>query len=183
MGGVCRRCSARRQSCSILATLWLLPGGRRDCSPTKTCAGRWARLESSRRGSFVGAAQLGGCWKASDGRVRAVDELLEGLRSIVVYKNPLRALRSDEEFLELAAKRSIVSGSRRKALSQGCDAESVSVLHIGNYYAPHRGGIETQLRDLVSWQSSRMSVQVIVANVVAKARPTTETEVLDGARI
>lgn len=58
-----------------------------------------------------------------------------------------------------------------------------SVLHIGNYYRPHQGGVETQLRDLVSWQSSLMSVEVVVANVVANARPATETEVLDGARI
>jgi glycosyltransferase involved in cell wall biosynthesis len=63
---------------------------------------------------------------------------------------------------------------------KGCPA---SILHIGNYYAPHRGGVETQLRDLVLWQSSRMSVQVVVANVVAKARAKTETEILDGARI
>lgn len=58
-----------------------------------------------------------------------------------------------------------------------------SVLHIANYYAPHRGGLETQVRDLVSWQSSRMSVDVVVANVVSKARPVTVTEVVDGARI
>jgi glycosyltransferase involved in cell wall biosynthesis len=59
----------------------------------------------------------------------------------------------------------------------------LSVLHIGNYYAPHKGGVESHLRDLVSWQSSRMSVQVVVANIVAKAQPKTETEILDGARI
>lgn len=58
-----------------------------------------------------------------------------------------------------------------------------SVLHISNYYAPHRGGIETQLRELVCWQSSRVPVEVVVANVVAKARPVTVTETLDGAQI
>lgn len=67
-----------------------------------------------------------------------------------------------------------------KSASQGLP---VSVLHIANYYAPHRGGLETQVRDLVSWQSSRMSVDVVVANVVTKARPVTITEVMDGARI
>lgn len=68
-------------------------------------------------------------------------------------------------------------------MSWVCDAESLSVLHIANYYAPHRGGLETQVRDLVSWQSSRMSVEVVVANVVAKAKPVTLTEAMDGARI
>ena len=58
-----------------------------------------------------------------------------------------------------------------------------SVLHIANYYAPHRGGLETQVRDLVTWQSSRMSVEVVVANVVAGARARTVMEVMDGARI
>jgi glycosyltransferase involved in cell wall biosynthesis len=68
-------------------------------------------------------------------------------------------------------------------LAHGNGSRALSVIHIGNYYAPHTGGIETHLRDLVSWQSSRVPVQVVVANVVAKARLTTETEILDGAQI
>ena len=56
---------------------------------------------------------------------------------------------------------------------------ALSILHIGKFYLPHRGGVETHLHHLVSHQSSRMSVEVVVAN----ERPVTETEVLDGARI
>jgi len=68
-------------------------------------------------------------------------------------------------------------------LAHGHGSRALSVLHVCSYYAPHKGGIESQLRDIVSWQSSRMSVQVMAANVVAKARARTETEALDGARI
>jgi glycosyltransferase involved in cell wall biosynthesis len=53
------------------------------------------------------------------------------------------------------------------------------LLHIGKYYPPHSGGMETVLRDLVSHQSTILPVEVVVAN----DRPTTETEVLNGARI
>jgi glycosyltransferase involved in cell wall biosynthesis len=41
---------------------------------------------------------------------------------------------------------------------------STSVLHIGKYYWPHMGGIESHLRDLVRMQAARLEVQVIVAN-------------------
>ena len=65
------------------------------------------------------------------------------------------------------------------ALVPGNDVRLQSVLHIGKFYLPHRGGVETHLHHLVSHQSSRMSVEVVVAN----ERPVTEIEVLDGARI
>lgn len=55
----------------------------------------------------------------------------------------------------------------------------LSVLHVGKYYPPHTGGIETHLKYLVSHQSSRMAVEVVVANDGI----TTQDEVLDGARI
>ena len=55
----------------------------------------------------------------------------------------------------------------------------LSVLHIGKYYPPHVGGMETHLRQLVCHQTSRMSVAAVVAN----DEPVTRTEVLDGARI
>lgn len=54
-----------------------------------------------------------------------------------------------------------------------------SVLHIGKYYPPHTGGIETHLKYLVSHQSTIMPVEVVVANDGLTRR----TEVLDGARI
>ncbi len=53
------------------------------------------------------------------------------------------------------------------------------VLHIGKFYRPHTGGMETYLANLVSHQSSHMSVEVVVAN----DHPVTQIEMLDGARI
>ena len=53
------------------------------------------------------------------------------------------------------------------------------ILHIGKYYPPHVGGMETHLQYLVSHQSSLLSVEVVVAN----DRSVTQTEVVDGARI
>jgi len=54
-----------------------------------------------------------------------------------------------------------------------------SVLHIGKYYPPHMGGIETHLKGLVSCQSEGMSVKVVVAN----DQSVTRTEMLDGASV
>lgn len=54
-----------------------------------------------------------------------------------------------------------------------------SILHIGKYYSPHVGGIETHLRYLVSHQSLLLPVEVVVAN----DRPATETGMADGAEI
>lgn len=54
-----------------------------------------------------------------------------------------------------------------------------SVLHIGKYYPPHVGGMETHVRDLVSHQSAQMRVEVVVAG----DGPFTKTEALDGARV
>lgn len=65
------------------------------------------------------------------------------------------------------------------ALVPGTEPRSLSVLHIGKFYPPHRGGVESYLHQLVSRQSSRMSVEVVVAN----DRAVTETEMLDGAKI
>ncbi|MGB2667137.1 MAG: hypothetical protein WAK48_24265, partial [Candidatus Acidiferrum sp.] len=61
----------------------------------------------------------------------------------------------------------------------GNQPRKLSVLHIGKFYPPHRGGVETHLHHLVSYQTSRMSVEVVVAN----DRAATETEMIDGAKI
>ena len=53
------------------------------------------------------------------------------------------------------------------------------ILHIGKFYRPHTGGMETYLANLVSHQSSHVPVKVVVAN----DHPVTQTEMLDGARI
>jgi glycosyltransferase involved in cell wall biosynthesis len=65
------------------------------------------------------------------------------------------------------------------ALVTGNQPRQLSVLHIGKFYPPHRGGVETHLHHLVSYQTSRMSVEVVVAN----DRAATEIEVIDGAKI
>jgi glycosyltransferase involved in cell wall biosynthesis len=59
------------------------------------------------------------------------------------------------------------------------EAYPASVLHIGKFYPPHTGGMETHLRSLVSHQSAHMSVEVVVAS----DRGVTQSEILDGARI
>jgi glycosyltransferase involved in cell wall biosynthesis len=64
-------------------------------------------------------------------------------------------------------------------LISGQATHPLSVLHVGKYYAPHVGGMETHLKQLVCHQTSRMSVEAVVAN----DGPVTRTEVLDGARI
>ncbi|MGC1604290.1 MAG: glycosyltransferase [Candidatus Acidiferrum sp.] len=66
-----------------------------------------------------------------------------------------------------------------QTLSCAGGASPASVLHIGKYYPPHAGGMETHLRNLVSHQSARMSVEVVVAS----DRGMTQSEILDGARI
>jgi glycosyltransferase involved in cell wall biosynthesis len=70
------------------------------------------------------------------------------------------------------------TGTRESNSSHGRAVPS-RLLHIGKYYPPHAGGMETVLRDLVSHQSSILPVEVVVAN----DRPSTETEMLNGARI
>jgi glycosyltransferase involved in cell wall biosynthesis len=65
------------------------------------------------------------------------------------------------------------------ALFRGQLAGPARILHVGKYYPPHVGGMETHLQYLVSHQSSLLSVEVVVAN----DRFVTQTEVVDGARI
>jgi glycosyltransferase involved in cell wall biosynthesis len=64
-------------------------------------------------------------------------------------------------------------------LIRGTASGSDSILHIGKYYPPHVGGMETHLRFLVSHQSSQRAVGVVVSN----DQPVTQREVLDGASI
>jgi glycosyltransferase involved in cell wall biosynthesis len=40
----------------------------------------------------------------------------------------------------------------------------ISILHVGKYYPPHNGGMETHLRDLAVQQAEAADVSVIVAN-------------------
>jgi rhamnosyl/mannosyltransferase len=54
-----------------------------------------------------------------------------------------------------------------------------SILHIGKYYFPHRGGIETHLRGLASRQVTTNPVRAIVANSSAHDEET----VIDGVDV
>jgi glycosyltransferase involved in cell wall biosynthesis len=67
----------------------------------------------------------------------------------------------------------------QNALFRGQARGPTGILHIGKYYPPHVGGMETHLQYLVSHQSSLLSVEVVVAN----DRFVTQTEVVDGAII
>lgn len=53
------------------------------------------------------------------------------------------------------------------------------VLHVGKFYPPHMGGMETHLRDLATWQSRSMQVDVLVSNDSWR----TEQDVVGGVRI
>ena len=57
--------------------------------------------------------------------------------------------------------------------------QPTSILHIGKFYPPHPGGMETHLRSLVTYQSRQAQVEVLVSNTCRQ----TESETLDGARI
>ena len=55
----------------------------------------------------------------------------------------------------------------------------LSVLHVGKFYPPHSGGMETHLRDLAVRQSKAAEVKVIVAN----SAPRRESAILEGVRV
>ncbi len=57
--------------------------------------------------------------------------------------------------------------------------QPTSILHVGKFYPPHPGGMETHLRSLVGYQSEHARVEVLVSNSCAR----TVVESLDGARI
>ena len=54
-----------------------------------------------------------------------------------------------------------------------------TVLHLGKYYPPHMGGMETYLQQLIRGQSATIDVAAVVAN----DERHTKIEALDGARI
>lgn len=54
-----------------------------------------------------------------------------------------------------------------------------SILHIGKFYPPHSGGMETHVRDLALRQSKSAQVSVIVANSTAHD----ETSCIDGVHV
>jgi rhamnosyl/mannosyltransferase len=54
-----------------------------------------------------------------------------------------------------------------------------SILHIGKFYPPHNGGIETHVRDLAVRQTQIAPVRVIVANDSARS----EMSEIDGVRV
>lgn len=58
-------------------------------------------------------------------------------------------------------------------------AEKARVLHVGKYYPPHMGGMETHLQALVRGICDHYSTEVLVANDSARR----QAEHLDGAKI
>ena len=54
-----------------------------------------------------------------------------------------------------------------------------SILHVGKFYPPHPGGMETHLQNLVSYESQRLQVEVLVSNSAKE----TVSEYRDGGRI
>jgi glycosyltransferase involved in cell wall biosynthesis len=53
------------------------------------------------------------------------------------------------------------------------------ILHVGKYYAPHQGGIESHVKSLAKRQGSHADVSVLVAN----DHPYTVTERVDGVQL
>jgi len=49
-------------------------------------------------------------------------------------------------------------------MTDGLKSKRYSVLHLGKFYPPHNGGMETQLRDLAVQQAKAAQVNVIVAS-------------------
>jgi rhamnosyl/mannosyltransferase len=49
-------------------------------------------------------------------------------------------------------------------MTEGLKSKRYSVLHLGKFYPPHNGGMETQLRDLAVLQTGAARVNVIVAS-------------------
>ncbi len=54
--------------------------------------------------------------------------------------------------------------------------KSLSILHIGKFYPPHNGGMETHLRDLAVRQARTAQVKVIVSNSASRQ----ESSVVEG---
>lgn len=57
--------------------------------------------------------------------------------------------------------------------------KDVSVLHVGKFYPPHSGGMETHVRDLAVRQARLASVSVIAANSFARS----EASEMDGVHV
>ena len=62
---------------------------------------------------------------------------------------------------------------------RGRSEDNRSILHLGKFYPPHSGGIETHVRDLATRQARSADVSVIVANKSARR----ETAAMDGVRV
>ena len=57
--------------------------------------------------------------------------------------------------------------------------KALSVLHVGKFYPPHNGGIETHLRDLAARQAKEVQVKVIVASSGLRQ----ETSLMEGVSV
>jgi glycosyltransferase involved in cell wall biosynthesis len=57
--------------------------------------------------------------------------------------------------------------------------KSLSILHIGKFYPPHSGGMETHLRDLAVRQAKTSQVKVVVANSARRR----ESSLMEGVNV
>ena len=69
-----------------------------------------------------------------------------------------------EEYAMNGSPSAIMSVSPRTVPTPRSIVKRISVLHIGKFYPPHPGGMETHVHDLAVRQASVCSVRVIVAN-------------------
>ncbi|MET0622151.1 MAG: glycosyltransferase [Pyrinomonadaceae bacterium] len=67
----------------------------------------------------------------------------------------------------------------RAARTQAAAPRTTRVLHVGKFYPPHRGGMESHLHALCTELKGRVGVEVLVAG---EGRRTTE-EIFDGVRV
>jgi glycosyltransferase involved in cell wall biosynthesis len=71
----------------------------------------------------------------------------------------------------------VTTSSEERALVVAHSSNEVHVLHLGKFYPPHHGGMETHLHDLAVRQAQSNKISVIVANSVRRNELTVMEQV------